>query len=348
MEKKKELIYQLIINDTKLTTSNLEQLGLSKNEISEMVELSFIKQESENEYSLVSIKQLYNYGLKLIITEHINEANRCFRKCYELEPNNREYILQLMIATIKQDRKEDLFKYFSLLDTEDCEKNIKDNNLYLYLLSLVMKIPYEYHTRVKQFNYDDLLFSNKCEFDNKEKENNIRTLIIKNKYKYALKLLNDSIMEDIEELSKKIAIKELLIKVIEYETKFKYDLLMFAERKEYSKIIDYLKAKSKKRRLRSDEVYILFTVQGIIKILETGKVPEITKTCPKSMYEALKANNYIEAYIFNEQYESRNKTQIGTTLLSILLSDILTLIAKTEQDKEFGIEEGPTLIKTLN
>jgi len=342
---KNELIYELIIKDLPVTDFTLKEMGFDSEEINNLIDSQFLI-VNNNEYKLASIQPFYKYGLKLILLGNIEKANVCFNKCFELEPTNREYMLRVLVNPLRHADYSKFISFFPLLDTADTEETIKENNMYLYLLSALTRIPSEYYNRVRNFDYDDLVYSYDCKIENKKMENEIRSLIAKSKYKYALKRANDYISKQKGESARIVLLKELLYKVIELENKFKYELLMFAKKKEYDKIQLYLESKSKKRYLKSNETYMLMISKALINLLETRTIPPVTTQHTIYMYEALKGNNYELAKTLNYFYKKdNNQNSIEDNIINMLITDMIDLTQQIKYEDEI---QGPVLTKTSN
>lgn len=344
---KNELIYEMMIKEMPLTELNLKQNGFTSEEIKEMINNQFLT-EVNGEYEINSVYSFYQYGIKKITLGYINEANICFKKCLEMQPYNRTYILQQTIDALTMENYKKFFDFFPMLDTKDTEENIKDNNLYLYLACLVTKVPFEYYERAMKFDYDDLILSPDCQVDYKEEENIIRGFIAKSRYKYALKLVNDFIATKKTDIVKMLVIKEFLHKVIKVENKIKYDLFQFAQKKEYANIVYYLDTRARRRYLKSNEVYIRMLAKTMIDLLETQVIPQVTVNKTSYMYDAIKGNNFELAKNLNYYYKKKNNREsIEGNMINMLLTDIIELINQIKNEK--GMQaEGPTLIKTLN
>ena len=93
-ESKIETIYQIIINKKPITKIELIKQGFNEFEINQIIEEGILKPIDNNEYKLYSLYELYYYGLNLLSKNQAYQANACFKRCYELEPNNRDFALQ--------------------------------------------------------------------------------------------------------------------------------------------------------------------------------------------------------------------------------------------------------------
>ena len=112
LEKNENKIYEIIAQGIPLNDENLSFYSINKNDIEELIKESIIIPIKENnsqdntlnhnKYIIINTSKLYKYGLKLQSDKQYQKATRCFYKCYEIEPNNREYSLRLLFEYIKE------------------------------------------------------------------------------------------------------------------------------------------------------------------------------------------------------------------------------------------------------
>lgn len=342
---KQSIIYELIIKDLPLNNLTLKEAEITEIDIQNMIDDNFLKLNFNNEYELSTIDSLYQYGLKMEMLRFANKADICFEKCYKEDPNNELYFQKLILYSLKTCNYKRFFKLFPLLTKEYNEENVKDRNMLIHLLSQVTKIPHEYYGELKTFDYDDYVLSYKCQTEDKEIKNEIKMLIIKSKYKYALKLTNNFIAN--KETTKLLVLKELLGQVLSVENNFKYDLLLFTQRKEYANIVSYLDTKSRKRYLKNNETYILLVAKAICDLLETRKIKPVIITKTGYMYDALKGNNFELAKRLNYRFKKNNSETIEDNILDVLLTEIVDLIEEIKYEESISEEKGPSLIKQL-
>lgn len=335
-DKKIELIYEMIIQGVPLTDQTLMDSGFSTKEINELLEERIIIPTETNEYKLFSVIELYYYGIRILLTTSTKKAIICFEKCYQLDKENRDFCLQLLLLALKRGDYRKAFDMFSVIEKMKSEEYVKDNNLYLYLLSILTKCPEEYAERLYNIDYDDILIPYDSYYYNKEQENAIRQSIMKNKYKYALRLLNDMIEQESVYLINEALLKELILQAITAETKFESKILSFVEKQQYSTIISFLETKRKKRYLSNDEVYIYLITKAIIRLLETKVIPTPTSHTPKSVYEAIKCNNFQLALKMERRFIRYSKSVPKNNIVEILLLEMNRLIYQMKAEQQRG------------
>lgn len=321
-DKKIELIYEMIMDGLPLTDETLVNSGFSTKEIIELLEERIIIPTETGEYKLFSVVELYYYGIRLLLTTSMKKASTCFNKCYQLDKENRNFCLQLLLLALKRGDYQEAFEMFSVIEKIKSEEYVKDNNLYLYLLSILTKCPEEYAERLYSIDYDDILIPYDSEYYNKEQENAIRQSIMKNKYKYALRLLNDMIEQEPVYLINEALLKELILQAITAETKFETKILSFVEKQQYPLIISFLEHKMKKRYLSNDEVYVYLITKAIIELIETKSIPTPTVYSGTSIYEAIKGNNFKLALKIERRFIKFSKSAPKNNIVEALLIEI--------------------------
>lgn len=89
-----ESLYKLLINDLKIMDDTLKIYGYSEEEIYLMLEKNVIERLKTGEYRLVMVDKFRQYGLNLLKKNKKIEADKCFKRCYEMAPNSRNISLQ--------------------------------------------------------------------------------------------------------------------------------------------------------------------------------------------------------------------------------------------------------------
>lgn len=325
-EQAKEL-YNILIDEGILTKEKLISNGFNEEEINQLLEEKILIIKSNGEYVLSSINGFYRYGVKLLLTQQTKRAYACFNICNRIDPTNRDVCLQLLYSEIRLEHFNSTFERFPYIETLEPDKYFQDNNLYLYMLSKITGLPEKYRSRISKLNGEDMLIPIETEYRNKDLENTIRINIMKNKYKYALNLLNNLLATDTTYSIHQSVLKELLIKVIYMEERFKSKLLELAQRKEYEDILSYLDNKANKRSLNHTERCIYLLVKSIINISRTKVLPPVTVPENINLYEAIKGNDYILAQDINVRFISSRGLDETKDIINILLTDINELIA---------------------
>ena len=327
------LICELIIKGIPLTKSMLIKNGIKESEINQMLDEGMLKIVNEDLYELYSLYELYYYGVKLLSEKEVRKANICFKICHQLNPNNRIFLMQLFCKSLKLHDYKMALERLSKIEKIESDKYEPDNNLYLYLLSMLTPCPEEYQEKLYSMDYDSILLPTDSQEYHKDEMNNIRHLIMKNKYNSALRLLNKIILRDKYSTIEQETLKELLQQVIDADKEFKMSLLKSAKEEKYGVICSSLLEISHQRYLSNTETYIYLITKTIIDILRTSNIPESTIIDTDCIYEAIKGNNFALAKSINDKIMKAKIPPFDNQIIDILLKQLNRLILdiKTEQ-----------------
>ena len=252
-----EILYKILLNDLDLSYENMKLYGFSDEEIFSLIEHGVIEYVSNNTYSLVLVDKFRRYGVELLKMHRVKEANLCFKKCYELAPNGKEICLQYMISLIEKGNYSEIFDVFSNLEKIHPEKNSKNTNLYLYLLSFFVEFPEYYKNKVSELYCDDLILP-VTKFS--KSENEVRFAILNSKFVFAHQKIKFMLARDNGYSVKFKLIETLLRFVVEHENKFKENLISLCKNEQYEEIINILKDRQKLRYLSNMEMCVLIIV----------------------------------------------------------------------------------------
>lgn len=328
----KKIIYDIIINGNQITKIALIKAGITESQIQELIEDNFIVQKDNNQYELYTLYDLYYYGLEQLLLKDLKTANTCFKRCHQLDPNNRFFVLQLFLKSLKIHDYETAKKRFAQIDAIEPDKYNYRNNLYLYLLNMITPCHYTYKERLSNIDYDSV-FPNPTsdEYQNK-KMNDIRHLIMKFKYRHALYKINKLIKEDSCSNLENEVLKELISQIIQVEKEFKLLLLDFATDKKYEEIRTLLQEQSKRRQLSNSDTYIKILCQKIITLNHDGIPQKSSVTDTTCLYEAINGNNFTLAENINKGIMKSCNSPLDNQIIAILLSDLNKQISKLEEE----------------
>ena len=324
-----EMLYKILINDLELNDKNLMVYGYSSEEIYLLLEQGIIERKNNGEYKLLLVDKFRQYGVKLLKAGRRWEANKCFKKCYELAPNGKNICLQYLLAMIKKKNFKEVFKIIDSLDKIQPEKNIVNNNLYLYLLSFLTECPKEYSDRIRDLEFDDFMLPM---YRGNKTENEIRGSIIRGKFKLAYQNVNTLLLKLVDYSPKFELMRELLGQVIWAEKTYKANLLRLAKEDKYEEIICILKKRQSIRYLGNLEMYVLMIAEAIVKIMKTGVVTVPTVGYTDDMYHALIGNNYVLALEINDKFNSRFNEDKSKDIVNVLLVKLNDLILEIKSD----------------
>ena len=324
-------IYEMITLGIPLNEENLLFYKIDKDDIKELLSKSLIVylEQDKNQYTVKDLDNLYQYGIKLSVDKQYLKSTRCFYKCYESEPNNREYCLRMLLIYLKENCYQKAMSMFLHIETIETDRFEDENIIYLYLLNMLIHFEDRYIEKIKNFDPDALMYNDKVNHISEE-YCNIRRAIYINKFKYAYQLLmeNMHLYRDYSIESK--LLKELLNNVINKEELIKRKLRQSIKKEMYLDVIDILNELKKCRYLNSNEKYIYLITESIINIKNTRIIPDVSVIDTIYLYDAIKGNNFIKAKELNEEYLIKLSKDVSNDLVNILLDRINNLILQIE------------------
>ena len=99
-------MHDVAVEQIEITTKELKEMGFTSNDLTKMVRTGQLIRIKTGYYE-VPVKELHAYGKDLIKKKDMEKAVKCFKTCYELEPNNINVLLQLFYQSIIGEEYED-------------------------------------------------------------------------------------------------------------------------------------------------------------------------------------------------------------------------------------------------
>lgn len=325
-----DLIYTIykLNQEQKLPTKELlMSLGISENEINSALEEQIVVEKGTNGYSLVPVKQLFQYGLMNLEMGNKKTAQDIFELCYKIKPKHRETCLQLLYKAINKREYDQAYRFLYELEHISTNEYLrKDYKIYLYLLSKVSEVPAIYQESLSAIKANNnLLIHNKPKGHQKQ-ENYLMQLILKDKYKYAFEKINDFLGEDYEYTVHRVIIKTLLREIIKLNDEFKKSLHEQVKKRNYRAIVTSLEEKSLTQHLGIDEQSILLITQQLITIIETQTTPVPLENDANQVAEAIKYYDYDKALFLERTFLESKNIPTEHSSIYLLLEQITKLI----------------------
>lgn len=333
-----DILYQLLIDGFELTEKNLIAYGLTKEDITVLVEIKKAIYFSSDKYVLTNVEHFMIYGVELLKTRKVKEAKRCFEVAYKLNPKNKRICMQYLLSKLKEKDYANSFEIITNLETVLFEGDKRHTSLMLYLLSFITTCPAEYQDKVLDLGLKDL----KGERTSYNKEENIIIEnIVKGKFKYALNLLNIMINK-LDNSTRFEILKELLNQVVEKDITFNNTLLALAKNKQYEELFTILFNTQYERQLTIKETNIILLADALIKTIRGEEIYTSNNIKTYSVSKALIYGDYSNA-LKNHFRNVNMANDIDNDIVTILLLDLCSLLEqnnKKEASKEFNdIEE---------
>ena len=337
MDKTKiEIIYRMLINRIELTNNALRIYGFSQDEIDELVAKKIIEAMQDGTYRLYQVDKLRKYGISLLQKGQNKDADICFKMCYQLAPTGKHICLQAMLAAINRHDYRILFEIYSNLEKVHPEKNAQDNMLYLYLLSVVTKVPEEYKERTRKIMPSELILPYTV---GTKIENQIRIAISKNQFAYAHHLISERLTKEANYSVKFELLKSLCDEAADWTKRFKDKIFYLIQSEGYEQIISMLLEQQKQRRLSELETNILLLTDAIDKISKTEVIPTPTIEYTNNMQEAILGNNFALAQRISEDFIEYIQANRETNSVYVLLTKINNLILALQEKQALEAEE---------
>lgn len=321
-------IYKLIINDIELTTKNLKASGFSSYELSKLIEENILERVERGHYRLLNDHDLYEYAKSLISKKEYEKAVKCFKKCYEINPNNYGVVRQLFKDCIEKKDYESILIFFEKMKSTNNPFYITDHNLYLYLLSFIIDLPDKYKEQVEKMKFEDIcVLENDSRYYDIEIQNRIRKAIFDKKILYAIKMINSNKNNGFK--MQDVIIKKLLGEIIELQKNIDFELLKIIDSKKYDEAILYLQ--DKKLSLRNS--YILKLLYDFNDISVTKEIPAVKSDLVSTVFEAIDGYDYFKALEITKEYNNKRNIVEEENIIYILLSEICSLITELSQNE---------------
>lgn len=326
-----ETIYKILINNLPITNKTMEQYGLTEGDINKLIEDNEITLKKDKTYNLVRVDNFRKYGVHLLEEKKAYEANVCFKKCYELLPNSKKVVFQLILAKIIRKNYEEAFEIYLNYEKMQITVNKKENDLFVWLFSYITDYPTESHERVLEINPEDLLlpYSQTNYIDNK-----IRLSISMHKFKYAYKLIVDQAKKENDNTTKTEVLRSLVNRAIDVEKYTKLKILELSKKEEYKEIIFTLLQIQNRRRLSKLEKGILTTTKAIYDLETYHRLPKPKPGYVSDMYDAIETHEFKFALELNQEFLNHIKAEDEYNPISILLTKINNLIDGTESKEK--------------
>ena len=338
-------LYDAVVNEIKIDINLLKNIGITNEELTKLMKDDVIELTSPDEYKFVAVNKLLHYANELKQEGNITKALKCLITCQKLFPENRQVLLHLLLIYIRQNKQEEIYNILKLLDITDDKNSISENNLILYLLEQVNKIPKEYRERVKKIELDDLIIKNIYEYQKPSAQNRMRKHILESNFTKADTIIRKELNGCFRNQIEKEVIFTLLTKVIELKKKTNAYIRTLIDDKNYLQLVSYLEKRHQIRKLNLYEAYVYKISSAIIRIQKVNKIPAPSITETKSLKDAIVGNNYrLALNIINKtpselsDPEERNNVLILLKTINNLSTQIIkesqAIVKKNEENEE--------------
>lgn len=315
--KNKEELYEAFLKSggVHLTTKELNALGISSSEITNLIKQRMINREKRGIYTLDSLDEVIYYAVSLFKQDK-EKAVRLIDMCYAIDSTNPTVALQKMREYLYHENYEKAYEIFDHLYTAKVFSR-EDTMLFLYLFHYLMDLSDNDKTAVEYLQKEDIMVIS----DEKETflENEIRNSIFQDKFTYALQKSK----EKKNSVKDKVIMNLVSILASKRDEKRKTVHALIIEQK-YEEAKDFLMNKFQ-FKLENHEKVLLKMLEDRLE-LEKGNIPQLTTIKTERFYEAIMNNNY---HLAKELIQKKQLTQENLPL-QILIEDILVQINQVQ------------------
>lgn len=346
LEDIKNSVFDMFIDKDVLTLEELESVGVTNNIFPF---LEGVVSVGNNQYKLGNNRGLQSYANRLYRLGKYDRQQDALRRALDVFPNDISSASLLFSYSISSSSYDEAFKYFDIISNTKNRYYSKDQNLWLLLLSYLTDIPEKYENKVDNLLLDDVLvLASDTRYDDIDIINEIRTAIYEKKFIKALKLFNNSGIDDTRMVN--FTTRKLLEAVVEKEYRnsddLYYDLIVDDD---YNELILILENKG----LDNLDVYekcLYYLAKDMIWMNLYGRVPKAKDCLSLDLEEAVVKHNYEFSLQLYNVYKNKGEL-VSNEALTLLLQKAALGVDKIKLIREaiqIGSEDFSRLFNSLS
>lgn len=286
-------LYRDVLEDTQLTTKELNGLGFNSKDLNDLIEQGNLTRVKRGLYSLKSVDGLFHYGKKLIMQKQYDKASQCFQKCFEIDSTHKGVCFQLFLRCIQDRDYKKAFEYFDVFYMSENEFYNADSNFYLYLLSMITEIPENHREYAKFLKLEDFRVDFKDKrYADVSKQNKIRLSAFNQRFILAVKQLNETVQEKGNLSVQDLVIKTLLSQAIEVQTQNRNNVINLIKQKKYEDVITLYEKMASSHRLSLSNSYTFILTKELLDIIHSKNIPERQVFSTENVFEAIDGKNF--------------------------------------------------------
>ncbi|MBE6140705.1 MAG: hypothetical protein E7172_04125 [Firmicutes bacterium] len=317
MDKASLELGKLFIQKESLTREEIIACDFDEQKIKEMIEKKILKIENDK-YILIDSHLLTLYGNYLIKLKNKQEAIKVFEKAYLIEPDRLMNNFYMFLFSIDKNEYEKSWIYFEKI--YNGKKEMAENNVYLYLLNLIIDLPLEYQKIAANLKMTDLLGAN-------NQENEIRKLIFQRRLTYAINKMIDYFNQ-----KDNITMKDYLLRLLLFEArnatkKDNKKINDLIKEEKIAQLIVFLEKKQLKTSLNKNESQALLIAKKSIELQNTLLKPNPTIFKTTNIFEAIEGQNYELALELAKKYSLEKNIPLKDNIIYNILVYLNKLIA---------------------
>lgn len=309
-----------------ISRSELVAIGVSSDEIKNIISSGFLEQKETDEYALGNVDKLFRFAVKNW-RENKEFANKLIDICYLKERYNVVVNLWFLNTSIEdgkldvfREHLENLEKVFA--DDKYCSKDI--NYFYLLMTKAFDGIDSETIERVKNITLEDISVSmDDPRYQQHSYENEIRRSVFEN-YTIEADIKTKRKMSALSKVTVYDSISAKLIGMANNKyKKFGRRMAMEIQNDNYEMVQESLQKLNELNRASKNDIYTLKTIDAYLEILETYRIP-IYKTIANA-YDHIDNLDFMRALTSYRGSNSNNILYLMLQKINELINSIIEI-----------------------
>lgn len=351
-------VYEKVIGGgVVLTTKELNSYGFNSKDLNELINNGTLERLKRGFYIFLKIDDLFYYGNTLIANKEYKKAKQCFLKCLEIDAKYPGANFRLFLMEIQDKNYEKAFEYFEQIYDSDNKFYNVDNNVYLYLLSVIIKLPEKYRNYARNLKLEDLIISKDDKrYKDKPEQNRIRRLIYNKKFWLANRQLKDVCNEKGKTSVQALLTKELLNQALAVQKNVMKNIIDLMLQEKYQEVLSYYDEMDTRYDIGIANQYIIMIIKDLLSIIKNNTIPEVLIDSTDKVLDAIKGRNYELALKLNIEYNKTKNIANEKSPLYVALKAINREISKLRessksitsvQEEILEVKESPVQIEKV-
>ena len=339
MEKEKlNIIYQMVCNDEVITEESLLDKGYTKEEIEFLFDDERLYETDNGNYFIKYTSDLFDFAKEMLNERKYIISDIAINKCYLFEPDNYE-IVEFMFKTaiiksVNTGDYSDSIKYLYEMREIADEYEIKEVNLYIYLLDYITKLPDDLMLFAKYMHlYDVTLNRNYSRYSDFDNRHEVIKNIYLHKFALSLKLSKQISDKNNDTLINGLIVEKLTKKAADMQINQAKLVCNLGNEDKIEEIIMFYEEEASRRRISLHEQQIVMLATKLNEIRRTGIIPEKVESSDKNFNDMIINNDFLSAFGRVSKPTNYGNITSSATINYILLSKIINEIDNIKSKK---------------
>ena len=342
----------MVVNERPLITKKLKEEGnFNAKNIHAFVEEGYLRRTKLGHYVFCNAEALVAKGIELTFNNELQLAEQYFKKAYETNQKNSSVVFSYFLFCLFTQKYDIALSLYNKLMAIDAISHGYDYNYYLYLISSIIELPYEYKVLVRNMTLKNIEIPENSE---QRDYNESRKQAFLKKFGIAEGELN-IVFKDCKTIPFQIFVTKELYKRarllndkrVKNVINERANLASLLRDKKYAEAIELLQEKEKTRTISHSERHLIIVLNDLEFIEKTRAIPKPNLTKPTSIFEAIENEDYFGALLMCKAYDLRKKVNHFENPMFLALNAICEKITEIRKEEKPLAEENESLDETI-